>query len=286
MMDKTTAKIIDGKALADKIILELKGKIAQLSRPPGLAVILIGDDPPSHLYVKNKKKAAQKVGLEFHDYLCDQKCCPETTEEKILTMIDFLNNDPAIDGIIVQLPIPKKFNTEKIINQVDPAKDVDGFHPKNSKPPSPLIQAVGIALSATEEKLSGKTAVIVAKNPIFSQPLEKSLDKQGLKVETVKPDEKMAEKTKQADVLIVILGQKHFIKKSMVKPNAIVIDIGTNLEGPLDPARGKKNKWTGDVDPEVTEVASWLTPVPGGIGPLTVAYLLKNTFELAKNNQG
>lgn len=278
-MPKQAAKIIDGKAVAEKILLALKGQIAKLNRPPGLAVILIGDDPASQLYVKNKKKACEKTGIIFHSYFCGGKFCPDVTEKQILEMIDFLNNDPTIDGIIVQLPVPKKFDTKKIINRILPAKDVDGFQPENQKRHfliPPLIQAVAAALTATKENLKGKTAVVVAKNPILSEPLKKSLENQGLKVEVVKPDKKLTEKTKSADVLIVVVGQKQLIKKSMVKPDAIVIDIGTNLIG--------KNKWAGDVEPKVAEVALWLTPVPGGIGPLTVAYLLKNTFELAQKN--
>ena len=285
-MPKPTAQLIDGKALAEKILLELKGKIARLKRPPGLAVILIGADPASHLYVKNKKKASQKIGLEFHEYLCNNKCRPNVTEPEILETIDFLNNDPATDGIIVQLPLPKEFNTEKIINRILPAKDVDGFHPLNQKKIlagnplviPPVIGAVNAALQATGENLAGKTAVIIAKNPVFSEPLKKDLTRQGLRVKITSPaDENLNQKTRAADLIVAALGQKHFLKKAMVKPDAIIIDIGTNLSG--------KNKWSGDVDPKVAEVAGWLTPVPGGIGPLTVAYLLKNTFELAKRSQ-
>lgn len=285
-MPEKTAQLINGKILANEILLDLKSKIAQLNRPPGLAVVLIGDDEASLLYINNKKKAAQKIGIEFHNYLCGEKCYPNITEKEILEMIDFLNNDSTIDGIIIQLPIPKKFNTKKIIEKVDPKKDVDGFHPKNSSIVSPLIQAVNISIASTKKNLENKNAVIVAKNPIFSEGLKTNLEKQGLKTKIVKPDENVETETKKADVLIVILGQKHFIKKSMVKPDAIVVDIGTNLISSLNSARDKKNKWTGDVDPKVAEVASWLTPVPGGIGPLTVACLLKNTFEVAKGNMG
>jgi len=283
-MAKTTAQLINGKALAERILLELKGKVSQLSRPPGLATILIGNDSASQLYVKKKKEACHKVGIKFHNYLCGRECCPDITEEKILEMIEFLNNDPNTDGIIVQLPLPPKYNSNKIIKAIDPQKDVDGFHPENAKKflwempsiVSPLIQAVNTALTATKESLKGKTAVIVARNSIFSDLLKKDLENQGLEVKIAKPDKNLPEITKTADVLIVILGQKHFIKKSMVKKNAIVIDIGTNLIG--------KKKWAGDVDPKVAEVAGWLTPVPGGIGPLTVSMLLKNVYHLALIN--
>jgi methylenetetrahydrofolate dehydrogenase (NADP+)/methenyltetrahydrofolate cyclohydrolase len=283
-MPKKTAQLIDGKNLAEKILLELKGQIAQLNRPPGLAVILIGDDPASKLYVRNKKLACEKVGIVFHSYFCGGTCLPNVTEIEILKAIDFLNNDPTIDGIIVQLPIPQKFNTQKIINRIDPKKDVDGFHPENQKKIitgtaiiiPPLIQAVNAALMATQEELKDKNTIIISKNPIFSEPLKIYLSNQGLKVETVKPDQGLADKTKKADILITVVGQKHLIKKNMVKPDAIIIDVGTNLIS--------ENKWTGDVDQKVTEVAGWLTPVPGGIGPLTVAFLLTNTYQLAKKN--
>ncbi|MFA6382199.1 MAG: bifunctional 5,10-methylenetetrahydrofolate dehydrogenase/5,10-methenyltetrahydrofolate cyclohydrolase [Candidatus Buchananbacteria bacterium] len=279
------AQIIDGKTIAENILLDLKTKITGLKRQPGLAVILVGDDPASHLYVKNKKKAAQKIGVVFNDYYCGQKCCPQATAKEVLEMIDFLNNDQAIDGIIVQLPLPKNFDREKIINQISPAKDVDGFHSQNQKDyladqspiTPPLIGAVNEALKATGQNLAGKNAVIVAKGEIFAEALKKDLENQGLKVKISKPDRALAGLTKQADVLVVILGQKKFITKNMVKPEAIIIDIGTNLIG--------ENKFVGDASPEVAEVAGFLTPVPGGIGPLTVAMLLKNVYELAKNNQ-
>ncbi len=275
-MNKKTAQIIDGKVLAEKILLELKGKISRLNRPPGLATILIGDDPASHLYVRNKKKASEKVGIEFHEYLCGQKCYSDITELEILEMIKWLNKNPSTDGIIVQLPLPKKFNAQKIINSIDPKKDVDGFHPENPHQLNPpLIAAIKLALAYTQENLEDKKVLIISKNPIFSNPLEKILLQEGLKIESIRPDHKeLVKKTQLADVIITLVGKKHFIKKSMVKNDVIIIDAGTNL---VD-----KNKWVGDVDPEVKEVAKWFTPVPGGIGPLTVAMVLKNTYELAK----
>jgi len=278
-----SAQLIDGKALAEQTLLWLKSQIAQLTQPPGLAVILIGDDPASKLYVRNKKLAAEKIGITFHSYFCGGACLPDVSEKEILETIDFLNNDPTIDGIIVQLPIPKKFDTQKIINRINPEKDVDGFHPKNQKEfmagqPTlvpPLIQAVSAALTATQENLKNKNTIIISKNPIFSEPLKKYLFDQGLKTKVIEPNQGLANETKKADVLITIIGQKHLIKKTMVKPDAIVIDAGTNLVS--------ENKWTGDVDPKVAAVAGFLTPVPGGIGPLTVAFLLANTCQLAKN---
>lgn len=279
------AQLINGKNLAEEILLQLKTQIATLTRAPGLAVILIGNDPASQLYVRNKKRACEKVGIMFHSYFCAGDCLPNVTEKDILQTIDFLNADLQIDGIIVQLPIPEKFNTQRIINQISPAKDVDGFHPENeknflagnSKITPPLIGAINAALQSTGENLNGKSAVIVSGNPVFSQTQKKALADLGLKVKIVAPDDNLETVTRLADVLIVVLGQANFIKKSMVKSESIVIDVGTNLIG--------KNKWTGDVDPKAAEVADFITPVPGGIGPLTVAMLLKNTFEIAKSNQ-
>jgi len=277
-MTDSKVKIIDGKALSEKILLKLKDQISKLKHPPGLAVVLIGDDPASHLYVKTKKKAAQKVGINFNDYLCGGKFYPDITESEIIKMIDFLNKDSIINGIIVQLQIPDKFNTKKIIEHVDPKKDVDGFHPKNKSIVSPLIQAIDFALKSTGKNLEGKTGIIIAKNPIFSEPLKNSLKSLGLKIEIVKPDSKnLKSKTTKADILISVVGKKHFVKKDMVKDGAILIDVGTNLIG--------ERKWAGDIDPKAAQKASFITPVPGGIGPLTVAFLLKNTFEIAKKNQ-
>jgi len=278
-MAKKTAQIIKGKILAEKILTVLKHQIRQMKRPPGLAAVLVGDDPASHLYVSTKKKACQKVGIDFRDYLCGGKDNPNETTEDVIKVIDYLNNDDSLDGIIVQLPLPEGFDTKTLINKIAPTKDVDGFLSQNKKTAviSPLIQAVNAAIASTGKNLSGKTAVIVAKSPIFARPMEKGLKKQGLKVETIKPDKNLSSQTKKADVLITIVGQPHLITKDMVKEGAIVIDIGTTLVG--------EKKWLGDVDPAVVEVAGWLTPVPGGIGPLTVAMLLKNTVDLAIGNQ-
>lgn len=284
-MSLVQAKIIDGKKLAEKILFDLSVKVKKMDRRPGLAAIMIGDDPASKLYVENKKKACLKVGINFYDYFCGGVDHPNDTEEDILKSIDYLNNDPNTDGIIVQIPIPKKFNTTKIINQIDPKKDVDGFHPQNNQEFSgnnfvitpPLIMAVNKALNSTKQTLTGKEAIILSKNPIFSEPMKKNLTAQGLKVQAIKPEKDFEKITKQADVLIVIVGQPGIIKKDMVKLGAIVIDIGTTLIA--------ENKWAGDVSPEVKNIAGWLTPVPGGIGPLTVAMLLQGTYDIARNNQ-
>lgn len=280
-MEMKTAKIIDGKKLAENLLITLQRDIKALGRHPGLAAILIGDDEPSKLYIRNKKKAAERVGINFYEYRCGGETLPNITQEEILQAIDFLNKDPEVDGIIVQLPIPKKFDTKTIINRISPVKDVDGFQPQDPLLLSekiiitpPLIGAVTEALASTGETLEGKQAVIVSKNPIFSRPMGAALEKLGITTETITPDPGFDEITKKADILIVIVGKRGIIKKSMVKPGAIVIDVGTNPIG--------DDQFAGDVDPEVTEVAGWLTPVPGGVGPLTVAMLLRGTYDLAQ----
>ncbi len=281
-----SAKLIDGKKLAEDILLDLHQKVAKLDRAPGLAVVLIGSDPASQLYVRNKKKACEKVGIAFHQYLCGGDCLPNVTEEQILEAIDFLNNDPAVDGIIVQLPIPPKFDTQKIIERIDPEKDVDGFHPLNRKKflagqpsiVSPLVSAINAAIVSTGENLAGKQAIIIANNELYSQTRKKDLQDLGLRVEIITADKDFTAAIKTADVVVSIVGKPHFIGKDLIKDGAIVIDVGTSLMA--------DNKWAGDVDPAAAERASWITPVPGGVGPLTVAMLLKNTCELAvKNNQ-
>jgi len=279
------AQLINGKEIANNILIELRKSITKLSRRPGLAVILIGQDEASKLYVRNKKSACQKVGIDFYDYLCGNEFFANITQEQILEMIDFLNQDPNVDGIIVQLPIPKKFDTNLIINRIDPKKDVDGFTDDNKNKflnneagiVSPLIQAITEAIRSTGQDLKNKTALIISNNEAYSLTRKKDLESLGLKVSMITPKELTEQESKKADVLVVIAGQSNLIKPEMIKPHAIVIDVGTNLVG--------ENEWTGDVAKGAEQVADYLTPVPGGIGPLTVAMLLKNVCEQAKKNQ-
>ncbi|MDX9893568.1 MAG: bifunctional 5,10-methylenetetrahydrofolate dehydrogenase/5,10-methenyltetrahydrofolate cyclohydrolase [Patescibacteria group bacterium] len=280
-MSKPCAQIIDGDKISQTILADLKSKISQLPTKPGLAVILIGNDPASKRYVEKKKKACRQVGITFHEYLGGiENFFPNITQAEIIKMINWLNQDPEINAVIIQLPLPDKFDTQTIINQLSPAKDVDGFHPQNQYNAdfnSPLIKAIDLALKTTDENFEGKRAVIVSKNPIFSDPLKKSLAKHGLKADAVKPDNQLAKITAQADVLISVVGQPGLITPAMIKSGATVIDVGTTLVG--------KNKWLGDTDPEVKNKAGWLTPVPGGIGPLTVAMLLENTYQLSQQQK-
>jgi methylenetetrahydrofolate dehydrogenase (NADP+)/methenyltetrahydrofolate cyclohydrolase len=270
---------IDGKKLADEILLSIKTEIDATDQHPGLAAIIVGDDPASLLYVRNKKRAAQKVGIDFHEYRCDALI----TEQELLKIITWLNKDPNIDAIISQLPLPDHLNVSTIVNAVEAKKDVDGFQPagqagllsQTSQLTPPLIQAIIVALESTKEPLDGKHALVISNNPIFSEPLLVALGTLGLHVVTATPDDtNLTKKTLAADILISVVGAPNTVTAAMVKPNAIVIDVGTTLVG-------EKN-WVGDVHPDVNKIAGWLTPVPGGIGPLTVAMLIKNTLDLAK----
>lgn len=273
------AQIIDGKKIADEIKADLAKEIFQNFYTPNLAVILVGSDPASQLYVSLKKQAAKKVGIEFHEYLMPEN----TAQEKILEAIEFLNHDENIDAILIQLPLPKQIDTNIIIQSIDPEKDVDGFHPENIKkllnnstnfvPGLPL--GIIKLLESTGENLAHKKAVIVAKSEIFYQPLKKLLNNLQVETEIVDPkDKNIKDKTKTADIVISAAGIAFFITADMIKEQAIVIDVGTN----------KVNDYTvGDVDySSVFEKTSHITPVPGGVGPMTVAMLLYNTLQLYK----
>lgn len=274
------SKIIDGKALADKIQVDLTQEIKEKNLNPNLAVILVGDDPASHLYVSLKKKACQKIGITFHEYLLAN----EASEKSVLETIDFLNNDPAIDAILVQLPLPLHLDTDKIISALDPKKDVDGFHPQNIakllRQASDFIPGLALGIikliESTNENLTGKKALIIAKNQVLYRPLAKLLNDQGVHTAIVSPPDKtVRDQSAQADILIVACGQAFFVTADMVKEGAIVVDVGTN--------KIANGHLVGDVDySEVFEKASHITPVPGGVGPMTVAMLLYNTVRLAE----
>jgi len=273
-------KIFDGKTLAQNIREEIKKEVARMPTRPGLAVILVGEDPASLIYVRNKKKAVEEAGVDFHSY----HLAASASEEKILEAVNFLNNDKAITGIIVQLPLPGHIDANKITQAISPEKDVDGFHPENIKKLlrgekaiiPPTSQAVLAALDNSDEDLTGKKIIVLANSMVLAVPIQALLEKRGFKAELViaRGSASWPEKIKSADVLIVAIGQPRAIKKEMVKEGAIVIDIGTSyVDG----------KTVGDVDfDEVKDKVSFITPTPGGIGPLTVAFLLKNVMEMNK----
>lgn len=261
------AKLLDGKKLADKILLDVKKQVAKLNKKPSLAAVLIGDNSASKMYLKLKEKACNKTGIEFYSYFIDDDC----TEDKILQVINFLNNDPDITGILIQLPLPKIFNTDKIINSIDPKKDVDGFHPK-SKVVSPNVLGIIELIKSTKTDFKNKNITIISNSEIFTQPFKKLLPNSNIKYLDPKlqtSDFKL--QTSNADILITAIGKPNFIKPNMIKKGAILIDVGINKV---------KKKTIGDIDPSCDKVCAWRSPVPGGVGPMTIAMLLKNILEL------
>ncbi|MEI6288200.1 MAG: bifunctional 5,10-methylenetetrahydrofolate dehydrogenase/5,10-methenyltetrahydrofolate cyclohydrolase [bacterium] len=274
MPTKKTVVILDGQQLADQIKLEIRNKIITNQIHPGLAVILIGDNPASTMYVRLKQKAAEAVGINFNKYICNQDGYPDADEKQVLEMIKFLNNDPKVHGIIVQLPLPKDFDTQKIINAIDPKKDVDGFHPKNknNKIIPPTVDAILELLKSTGENLINKSTLIIGHSDIFIFGLKKHLQTK-LKIKNIKNSQPIPADSHTFDIIIMALGQPLALKKSMVKTGAIVIDVGINkLDG----------QTVGDVDSQVSQIAGHLSPVPGGVGPLTVACLMRNVYLLAE----
>lgn len=271
--------LIDGRLLAEKIRLEARKKIVDEGLTPQLAVILVGDDPASKLYVSLKEKACQQVGIDFHKYLI----AADAKKEHLLETIQFLNNDENIDAILIQLPLPDKFNEDEAIGTLDPAKDVDGFHPVNIKkflagePGITPGLAMGILrlIQETGEPIDGKRAVIVANSEIFTKPLIKLLTDKGVTATYIPADNKhLSAETRLADILVVAAGRPGLINGDMIKQDSIIIDVGTNKVG---------NETIGDVDLDsINGIADFITPVPGGVGPVTVAMLLQNAVYLAE----
>lgn len=269
-------KIIDGKLIAEKIKLDLRDQVIKIvkdkKRLPGLSVILIGNDKASKIYVNMKKKACHQIGISFHDYLF-----PENADlEQIKITINYLNQDPDTQGIFVQLPVPQGLDADQIINFISQEKDVDGLR-KNSRQVSPLILAIFESLKATGENFQNKNILAIAKNKTFLKHLRDYFKQNNLKVGLINPgDKNLKEKTQQADVIISVAGKANMIKKDMIKEDATLIDCGISQTG---------NEVIGDIDiDDVKKKAGWVTPVPGGIGPVTVAMLLKNTLKLYNQN--
>jgi methylenetetrahydrofolate dehydrogenase (NADP+)/methenyltetrahydrofolate cyclohydrolase len=274
-------QFLNGKKIAGEIRRELKEKISRLKTKPGLAVILVGDDPASHLYVSLKERACLETGIFFEKFLFPA----EVSEGELLKKVGELNKRSNIHGILVQLPLPQQ-DTNRIIAAIDPNKDVDGFHLENLRRLeagekcliSPVVLGVRRLVEETHEVLVEKKAVLVM-SKIFARPFVAVLSKLGLEVTVVSPEAAgLSEETKKSDLLITAVGQPNLISASMIKPGAIVIDIGTTRVG---------EKVVGDVNrAEAEKVVAYLTPVPGGVGPMTVALLLSNVVLAAnKDNQ-
>ncbi len=275
-------KILDGKSLSAKVKDELKGNVNSYFQTPILAVVTIGDDAASEVYVKNKKKACEYVGMSFIHL--DYASCVK--EEVVIKKIKQLNKDKSINGIIVQLPIPDNFNVSKIINTIDPSKDVDGL---TNTQAGKLIQNEKCLIPCTPKgimeifkeykiDLEGKHVVIVGRSNLVGKPLMlECLNKNATVTMCHSKTKDLKKYTKDADILVVAVGKKYLIDKTMIKKDSIIIDVGINrIDGKL----------YGDVNPNVEEVCGYLTPVPGGVGPMTVSMLLKNTFEAYKNQNG
>lgn len=272
-----TANILDGKSLAQKIRQQLKEKISQLNTPPTLAVIIVGNNPASEIYVKSKEKACLEVGITPKTYTLEE----ETTQQELLNIINQLNNSKDINGILVQLPLPKHLDTTAILQSISPIKDVDGFHPLNS---GYLIQNTsqgyipctpkGIIrlLKEANTDLSGLNAVVIGRSQIVGLPIAQLLIQQNCTVTTAHSKTRnLKEICKNADILVSAIGKPEFITKEFIKSNAIIIDVGINRT---------PNGLKGDVCfNDAQTLAKYITPVPGGVGPMTIAMLLENTYE-------
>lgn len=267
-------KLLYGKPIAEKILNRLKNEIFQSSEKPGLAVILVGNDEASKIYVSLKEKTAKEIGINFFPH----KLSEDVSEEEIFDLIEKLNADEKVHGIIVQLPLPKGFNSEKIISKIDPKKDADGFS-KKGKLPAVFTRAIMLMLESSGEKLKNKKAVVVANSDEFGRAMSSMLEQKNIKAEYLlsKYISTNIDILKQADVVISAVGLKGIINGNMIKNGTVVVDGG------IDKISGKV--W-GDMDFLSTEKKSgFLTPVPGGVGPVTIACLLENVFTAFKAQQ-
>ena len=272
-------KKIDGKALATTVREQVKQEIADSGVKPKLAVLLVGEDAASHIYVNLKEKSAHEAGIET-----DIRRLPDTTsEQELRQIVETWNDNPSVDAILIQIPLPKNYDQEAIIQIMDPAKDVDGFHPSNVEALMagtgdlfpPVHEGILRLIAATGVLINGGKAVIIANSEIFANPLNKLLSSAGCFVTKCGPEDYEREILQSADIIIVAVGRANFLKRDMIKSGACIIDVGTN--------RTAEGKVVGDVDVEDTkDIPGWLSPVPGGVGPMTVAMLLKNTLKLAK----
>lgn len=283
-------KIIDGKAIAEQIKKEVAAQVATIidtgARAPHLAAVLVGDNPASQTYVTSKEKACRQVGITSSIYRLPES----TTEDNLLEIIRFLNNDEEVDGFIVQMPLPAQLNADKIIEHIAPSKDVDGFHPVNTGrmmaglpaflPATPF--GVMELLYRSGIQTAGKHVVILGRSNIVGTPLSVLLSRKNHKANATvtlchSQTANLPEITRQADILIAAIGVPAFVKAEMVKPGAVVVDVG--IHRMVDNSNEKGYVIKGDVDfDEVLKVASRITPVPGGVGPLTIVSLLSNTL--------
>ncbi|RBR29559.1 bifunctional methylenetetrahydrofolate dehydrogenase/methenyltetrahydrofolate cyclohydrolase [Enterococcus cecorum] len=278
--------LLNGKELAQKLQQEMTQEVTELKEKglqPGLAVILVGEDPASQVYVRNKERAANNIGMYSLVYRL-----PETTSEAdLIAKIEELNHDDKVHGILVQLPLPKHINEDLVLDTIDPAKDVDGFHPMNlgnlfaGKPTMIPCTPAGIMelIKLSGIDLAGKNAVIIGRSNIVGKPMAHLLLQANATVTICHSKTKDLPKVaKQADVLVVAIGRANFVTADFVKEGAVVIDVGIN--------RDENNKLTGDVKfDEVAPLTSFITPVPGGVGPMTITMLMRQTIDAAKRKE-
>lgn len=281
------AKIIDGKAVSASVKEAVAKEVAALKEKGilvGLAVVIVGNDPASRVYVNNKKKACAACGIESYEYALPE----ETTEEELLALVEKLNGDPAVNGILVQLPLPRQIDEHRIIEAISPKKDVDAFHAVNVGkimigdfdflPCTPsgcmdLIDSTGVPVE-------GKRCVVIGRSNIVGKPMAMLLlHRNGTVTICHSKTKNLKEICREADILVAAVGRPNFVTADMVKEGAVVIDVGMN--------RLENGKLCGDVDFEgVSKVAGWITPVPGGVGPMTIATLMRNTLTAAKLQNG
>jgi methylenetetrahydrofolate dehydrogenase (NADP+)/methenyltetrahydrofolate cyclohydrolase len=285
------ARIIDGKAVAAHVRADVAKQVDRLKREhgltPGLAVVLVGDNPASRVYVKNK--AAQTVEVGMHSI--EHKLSAETTEAELLALVNSLNRDPEVHGILVQLPLPPHIDAEKVLNSLDPDKDVDGFHPVNvgrlwvgERALVPCTPTGSLILAKSVANLAGMDAVVVGRSNIVGKPMAALLMRENCTVTVAHSKTKdLPNVVKRADLVIAAVGRPEMVRRDWIKPGAIVIDVGINRIAGAD----GKSRLVGDVAyEECAKVAGAITPVPGGVGPMTIACLLKNTVEAAMIAKG
>lgn len=270
-----SAKIIDGKAISAEVKEKVRAEVERDKLNIGLAVVIVGDDPASRVYVNNKKKACELCGIKSYEYALPA----ETTEKELLELVDTLNEDKNVNGILVQLPLPKHLDEKKVIERISPLKDVDAFHESNVGkimignyaflPCTPagcmeLIHSTGV-------EVQGKNCVVIGRSNIVGKPMSMLLlHENGTVTICHSKTQNLAEVCSKADILVAAVGRPNFVTADMVKPGAVVIDVGIN--------RLDTGKLCGDVKfDEVSEKAGWITPVPGGVGPMTIAMLMRNT---------
>ncbi len=288
------ARIISGKDIATEMRAELEPQVGELKQrgvTPGLAVVLVGDDPASQVYVRMKGKACEKLGMHSETIILPEA----TTEDELLATVDGLNADPAIHGFLVQLPLPDHIDSDRVLLRILPTKDVDGFHPENvgrvavgdptAFPPATPF-GVQHMLMRSGVEIDGAHVVIVGRSNIVGRPMASLLlqrGKGGNATVTVchSRTKNLPDVTRLGDILIVAIGKANFVTGDMIRPGAVVIDVGTNRVD--DPAREMGYRLVGDVDFEAAlQVASAITPVPGGVGPMTITMLLYNTLQAAR----